>query len=138
MTSARARRRLVVQTVVASEAGSSTVALVGALAATVALLGMLVPLLTVMTTTHRIAAAADSAALAAADTAVGIVPGSPCDQARAVAAANRSELVGCTLDGLIATVQVETTIIGLRVVAHATAGPASPTQGTDSTIRSQI
>ncbi|NHU84635.1 flp pilus-assembly TadE/G-like family protein [Kocuria sp. JC486] len=46
---------------------------------------------------HRAGNAADLAALAAADTARGLVPGDPCDAARRVAEENGAELLECSL-----------------------------------------
>jgi secretion/DNA translocation related TadE-like protein len=50
-------------------------------------------------TRHRAQAAADLAALAAADVALGRRPGDPCALATAVAAANGGRLVSCTVEG---------------------------------------
>jgi secretion/DNA translocation related TadE-like protein len=67
--------------------------------------------------------AADAAALAAADVAVGILPGLPCEAAAEVARANGAALGGCAADGLIVTVTVSRTLLGIPVTATATAGP---------------
>lgn len=72
---------------------------------------------------QRADGAADSAALAGADVASGLEPGSPCDVAGLVAAANGVELGSCEVDGMIVTVQVETRSGPLSVRARATAGP---------------
>ncbi len=69
------------------------------------------------------AAAADAAALAAADVAVGIVAGFPCETAATVASANGATLANCETDGLIVTVVAERELFGLAVTATATAGP---------------
>ena len=76
-------------------------------------------------TAQRTAAAADAAALAAADASSGaIVTGEePCALAARVAAASGATLVSCVLDGLVATVQVESAYAGLAAVSHARAGP---------------
>lgn len=71
----------------------------------------------------QVSAAADGAALAAADTAMGAAPGAPCEQARRVAAAARIELVGCDVDGVVATVETAATVGVFRVHARARAGP---------------
>jgi secretion/DNA translocation related TadE-like protein len=72
---------------------------------------------------QRAIAAADSAALAAADTALGIHPGVPCAQAAAVVETYDATLVSCDLDGVVATVTVSVTVVGIVVTARARAGP---------------
>lgn len=76
-------------------------------------------------TAQRAAGAADAAALAAADAASGAVPASddPCALAARVAAASGATLTVCTLDGYVATVQVEAAYAGLAAVSRARAGP---------------
>ncbi len=76
-------------------------------------------------TAQRAAGAADAAALAAADASSGaIVTGEePCALAARVAAASGATLVSCVLDGLVATVRVESAYAGLAAVSHARAGP---------------
>lgn len=96
------------------------VALVGAIAA---LASLTLPLYMGLAVRQSVSAAADAAALAAADVAAGIVPGYPCDAARAVAAANGAELGSCELDGLVATVSASRLILGIAVTSRATAGP---------------
>jgi secretion/DNA translocation related TadE-like protein len=97
-----------------------TVALVGGLAALTALS---LPLYMGLATRQAVAAAADAAALAAADVASGLVSGYPCATAARVAAANGASLVSCAVDGLVATVSASRGILGVAVVATATAGP---------------
>jgi secretion/DNA translocation related TadE-like protein len=96
------------------------VALVGGVAA---LTGLSLPLYMGLATRQSVAAAADASALAAADVAVGIVPGYPCETAGQVAAANGAALGSCHLDGLVATVSATRWIIGIPVTSIATAGP---------------
>ncbi|MGO2746354.1 helicase [Microbacterium sp.] len=76
-------------------------------------------------TTQRAAGAADAAALAAADAASGavITDDDPCVLAARVAAASDATLSDCTIDGLVATVQVEAAYAGLAAVSRARAGP---------------
>jgi secretion/DNA translocation related TadE-like protein len=85
----------------------------------------MLPLSTVYLARESLSAAADAAALAAADAAVGITPGYPCEAARAAATANGGQLTGCDLDGLVATVTVTGSILGFTLTARATAGPPS-------------
>lgn len=76
-------------------------------------------------TAQRAAGAADAAALAAADAASGAIAASdePCALAAKVAAASRATLTGCSLEGFVATVQVEAAYAGLAAVSRARAGP---------------
>lgn len=104
-----------------SGAGSVlTVALVGAVAAVASLS---LPLYMALAVRQSVAAAADAAALAAGDVAVGIAGGYPCDVAARVAAANGASLQSCEADGLVMTVSVSRALLGFPVVARATAGP---------------
>lgn len=72
---------------------------------------------------QRLAGAADAAALAAADAASGAVPGVPCERAGQIAATVDAQVVGCDLDGLIATVTLQAPFARLPVAASARAGP---------------
>ncbi|MBS0024376.1 Rv3654c family TadE-like protein [Microbacterium paraoxydans] len=80
-------------------------------------------------TTQRTAAAADAAALAAADARSGAVPTSqtPCALAAHVAQAGGARLVRCSLAGDVATVTVSAAYAGLAAVSRARAGqPEEP------------
>ncbi|GGK91098.1 hypothetical protein GCM10007382_08980 [Salinibacterium xinjiangense] len=107
----------------AGEAGSGSLLTVAILGAVTALSMMLLPLYTGLSARHSVAGAADAAALAAADTAVGIVPGMPCEAAGRVAEANGASILSCDVDGLIVTVTAVRIILGVSVTAAATAGP---------------
>ncbi|HEU0257272.1 MAG TPA: Rv3654c family TadE-like protein [Microbacteriaceae bacterium] len=72
---------------------------------------------------RRAQAAADLAALAAADTASGLVPGIPCDTALRVARANDAALQACALEGQVALVTVEA---GARWPVRSTARAGPP------------
>lgn len=76
-------------------------------------------------TAQRAAGAADAAALAAADVVSGavIVADTPCTVAARVAEAAGATLTGCSIDGFVATVQVESAYAGLAAVSRARAGP---------------
>ncbi|WP_306169558.1 MULTISPECIES: Rv3654c family TadE-like protein [unclassified Microbacterium] len=74
-------------------------------------------------TARRVAGTADAAALAAADTVSGAVPGYPCDAAARVTVAAGWELTECRLDGLIATVTVAGAYGGVPLDARSRAGP---------------
>ena len=72
---------------------------------------------------QRVAGIADAAALAAADTVSGAVPGVPCGAAAAVATAGDMELKECDVRGLVATVSVGTAYGGIPFAARSRAGP---------------
>ncbi|WP_309103555.1 Rv3654c family TadE-like protein [Microbacterium sp.] len=76
-------------------------------------------------TAQRAAGAADAAALAAADAASGAiaVAEEPCELAGRVASASGARLVACSVEGFVATVQVEAAYAGLAAVSRARAGP---------------
>ncbi|MGM7668458.1 Rv3654c family TadE-like protein [Microbacterium sp. A93] len=76
-------------------------------------------------TAQRAAGAADAAALAAADAVSGaiITDEEPCALAARVAAASGATLTSCTIDGSVATVQVQAAYSGLAAVSRARAGP---------------
>lgn len=71
----------------------------------------------------RVSAVADTAALAAADTALGFVGGVPCDRAAQVVARAGLALTACEMDGVVATVVVGATVSAFAVQARARAGP---------------
>ena len=110
------------------EHGSGSLLAVALIAGTLALTMLFVPLYIALVAKQRVAGAADAAALAAADVAIGIVPGVPCEQASVVARANGAALSGCRQDGAIVTVRASMIVLGLPVAALATAGPAPPRQ----------
>jgi secretion/DNA translocation related TadE-like protein len=95
-------------------------AVIGAFAIVVALT---LPLCAGLVRREAVAGAADAAALAAADVAIGISPGVPCVVAGRVALANRATLGACGVDGLVVTVRVNADFLGLPLTATATAGP---------------
>jgi secretion/DNA translocation related TadE-like protein len=103
--------------------GSGSVMGIALVMATVFALVAVAPLTVVLVSRTQVASAADAAALAAADTRVGIIAGFPCESAGKVAAANRVYLINCRLDGLEATVSVGRQVLGYAVTAVATAGP---------------
>lgn len=103
--------------------GSGTVLAIGIVAALVTLTVVALPLSMAFAGRHAIAAAADAAALAGADVAVGLAPGYPCVEARRVAVANGATLAACDVDGLIVTVAASGTALGIPVTMRATAGP---------------
>lgn len=108
-----------------NDRGAGSVLALGIMGAVVMLVATALPLYAVLATRTAVAGAADAAALAAADVRVGVIGGFPCDVAAKVAAANGVRLSSCEVDGYIATVSVERSVLGFSVSSRATAGPAS-------------
>ncbi|MDD7944877.1 helicase [Microbacterium sp. NE2HP2] len=71
----------------------------------------------------RVSAVADTAALAAADAALGFVGGVPCERAGHVVARSGLALTACEVDGVVATVAVGSSAGVFAVQARARAGP---------------
>jgi secretion/DNA translocation related TadE-like protein len=106
-----------------ASAGSGSllgIAICGGIAVT---LSLLAPLFVGLMLRASIGGTADAAALAAADVAAGISPGTPCVDAASVATANGATLTACQVDGLVVTVAVGTSFWGIPLGASATAGP---------------
>lgn len=74
----------------------------------------------------RLTGAADAAALAAADTALGVVAGDPCAWAEVLAARHGAQVEACVLDGAVATVTVASTFGPFSLRSKARAGPPPP------------
>ncbi|MDD9153995.1 hypothetical protein PUY80_15610 [Plantibacter flavus] len=111
------------------ETGAGSVLAAGVLGALVAVLLATLPVVTLFAAHQRAANAADAAALAAADTASGRLPGFPCETARMVAARNAASLGTCSVEGV--TVLVDATVdtaFGAITVA-ARAGPPPEASG---------
>jgi secretion/DNA translocation related TadE-like protein len=106
-----------------SDRGSGSILAVAVMAATLGIVSLLVPLYGVLFAKQQAAGAADAAALAAADVAVGIVAGQPCSAAASLATANGASLARCEVDGVIVTVTVSVPAFGFEVIGAATAGP---------------
>ena len=104
--------------------GAGSILAIGIVGALVLLAATAIPLYAVLATRSAVAGAADAAALAAADVRAGVVGGFPCDVAGGVAAANGAVLTACEVDGYIATVRVERSVLGISLTSRATAGPA--------------
>ena len=73
---------------------------------------------------QQLTAAADAAALAAADVLLGWSPGDPCAVAQRVAEAHSARLNACGSEGLTVLVRVEASILGMPLSRSARAGPA--------------
>lgn len=83
---------------------------------------------------QRVSGAADAAALAAADAASGAVAGEPCGRAGEVAAAVGVRVVACDVAGLVATVTVQSSYLGLPARASARAAPPAVTSDSPGAI----
>jgi secretion/DNA translocation related TadE-like protein len=105
-----------------AERGAGSILAVAVIGALVATLTLLVPLCAVVAAKQKAAGAADAAAVAAADVAVGTLPGLPCSAAASVADANAAVLRSCTVKLTTATVITQIRILGFTVTATATAG----------------
>ncbi len=117
------------------ERGAGSILVLGIVAACVIVSLVVIPIYRGAVTRRAVANAADAAALAAADVAVGITPGVPCEAAASAAVLNGARLSECLLSGVVATVTTESTVLGVRVLARARAGPPGspeePQSGSD-------
>jgi secretion/DNA translocation related TadE-like protein len=107
------------------DTGAGSALAIGLVAATVIVTATMLPLYTAFASSRQLAAAADAAALAAADTASGALPGVPCEAAAAAAALGGAALADCSVEGAIATITVTGSALGMRLEARARAGPPS-------------
>lgn len=107
------------------ERGAGSILAIAVLGATVLLTTLVVSTLALLAVGRSVATAADAAALAAADTASGAIAGYPCPAANAVAALNEAAVTRCAVAGLIASVSVKRTVLGIELSASARAGPPS-------------
>jgi helicase/secretion neighborhood TadE-like protein len=105
------------------ERGSGSVLAIGVLACVLAITAVIVPTCAALVIKQRVVAAADAAALAAADTASGLIAGVPCDAGRRMAQKNGATLARCSVDGAVATVTASSTWLGLSITVSARAGP---------------
>ncbi|SEB95384.1 helicase/secretion neighborhood TadE-like protein [Paramicrobacterium humi] len=105
------------------ECGAASVLAIGLVAALLVVTAVLAPLCAAIAARQQMAGAADAAALGAADTASGRVPGVPCEVARRAALANGAALEACDVAGLVVTVTVSTRVLVFPVAASARAGP---------------
>jgi secretion/DNA translocation related TadE-like protein len=106
-----------------SEVGAGSVLALAIVAATVTIALAAVALGAGLAVRQRTIAAADAAALAAADVLLGAAPGDPCTVAASVAELNGTRLESCELDGWVATVTTSSWVAGTPIVARSTAGP---------------
>ncbi|AWB85712.1 Rv3654c family TadE-like protein [Mycetocola zhujimingii] len=104
------------------EEGSGSILIVAVVASLLLLTGLALPLNQALTVRQQVANAADAAALAAADTASGVVAGIPCENAAEAARLNGSVLGDCTIDGVEARVIATRSVLGLTVSVASRAG----------------
>lgn len=109
-----------------SEFGSGSVLSAALIASVLMLTGLALPLNAALTTRQLAANAADAAALAAADTASGVVPGYPCANAAEAARLNGAALGECAVEGLLVRVTASKSVLGVVVTIEARAGPPPP------------
>lgn len=107
-----------------AEEGSAGIAVVGLLAALLITSAAAVGACALLAEKQHVSAAADAAALAAADTASGLVAGIPCERADQAARLNGASLASCGLDGSVALVCARTEFAGVPISVWARAGPA--------------
>ena len=105
------------------ERGAGVVLALAIVGVVVLLATAMVGLGAVLAVRQRVIGAADAAAVAAADVAIGIAPGDPCTVAAHVAAAGGARVQRCALDGLVVTVTVAGSAAGIPISALARAGP---------------
>lgn len=106
-----------------SEEGSATVVAVGVVAGTLLVTSAVLAGCAGVVGHQRAVAAADAAALAAADTASGLLPGDPCGEAARVASANSATLPSCTVEDGVALVVAEIAVGPIVLSARSRAGP---------------
>ncbi len=105
-----------------SDRGSGGALVLGLVGGLISVIVAVLPLGAAVATARRASAASDAAALAAADTLLGVVPGDPCGWAARVATAHDVALTGCRVDGVEAVVTVRTAFGALPVESSSRAG----------------
>ncbi|NNC12975.1 flp pilus-assembly TadE/G-like family protein [Planctomonas sp. JC2975] len=106
-----------------SERGSATILTVGLLAALVLTTIGALGACSLLAEKRRVEAAADAAALAAADAASGRVAGIPCERAAYAAGLNSAAIDDCDVDGPNVEVIAVGTWGGVPITVRARAGP---------------
>ena len=105
------------------EHGSGSVLAIAVLGAVVLVSGAAILGLGALAAQQGVQAAADAAALAAADTLSGRSAGYPCENAARAAALDQASVASCETDGLVAVVTVSREWSRLDLTARARAGP---------------
>lgn len=106
-----------------SEDGSAATAAIGVVAGTILVTAAVLAGCGGLVGHQRAVAAADGAALAAADVASGLLPGEPCRAADRVAEAGGATVAECAVEGGVATVEVDVAVGPLVLAARSRAGP---------------
>lgn len=106
-----------------SEDGSAATAVVGVVAGTILVTAAVLAGCGGVIGHQRAVAAADAAALAAADVASGLLTGAPCTEAQRVAEAGSARLSECAVEEGVATVSVAVSVGPLVLPARSRAGP---------------
>ncbi|MCM6763850.1 helicase [Rathayibacter sp. ZW T2_19] len=109
----------------AGEDGSAATAAVGVVAGTILVTAAVLAGCGGLVGHQRAVAAADAAALAAADVASGLLPGEPCSAADRVARAGAARVSECAVEEGVATVEVVVTVGPFVLGARSRAGPPS-------------
>jgi secretion/DNA translocation related TadE-like protein len=107
-----------------NESGSGTVLGLAVAGCVVTAVAVMIPLYMGLSQREALEGAADATALAGADVASGISPGSPCEVAGRVAGSDGAAMTSCVVDGLVVTVRVERDYLGLQLTESASAGPS--------------
>ena len=105
------------------ERGAGSVLALAAVAVTVTLTTAVVVVAGAWGARQLAGVAADAAALAAADVAVGRASGDPCARAAEVAGASGASVSACVVNGVIVTIDVSVPYHGSQAHASARAGP---------------
>ena len=105
------------------DGGSGSILAIGVLGALVALLLAAIPVGSLFAAHQQAANAADAAALAAADTVSGRLPGFPCETAQRVTERNRAVLDTCVVDGPTVRVGASVDTRWGSITVAAKAGP---------------
>ena len=108
---------------IASDYGAGSVLALGVMAVVVMLTTIVVGVSGAWAAWQRAAIAADAAALAAADVAVGRATGDPCTEADRIALANGATVKSCLVTGVVVSVVTAVRYTGWEALTSARAGP---------------
>ena len=106
-----------------SDQGSSATATLILVGGVISVTSLLLFFGTSFLTLDRAQSVTDQAALEAADAASGRIPGYPCNRAERLASQNNFSLEKCEVQGLIARVTLQVTVLGISTQTRAKAGP---------------
>ena len=106
-----------------NEHGSSAAATLILVGGVISVTSLLLFFGTAFLTLERAQSVTDQAALEAADAASGRIPGYPCNRAERLARKNNFSLEKCEVQGLIARVTLQVTVLGFVTQTRAKAGP---------------